>query len=301
MRGVAALGLLGSVLLSGCSNTHNYVGVWCGSVNWSWTYTYFGEEYTESDFRSEETCWLVARTRHELQTQERLEIMTGDVPSGWCQFYAPDPDRTLTLDSGCGFLLPAQDQAGNIFELEQSWRVADGGIDLFAETSSMDIDFTTATFFDGNELWGTATASYSGTKATVDTAPNTSSQLFEEREECVMDGCWQGAFSGNVVTGPSACDDLLNTVDFNGMRFESTHSGLSLTVDGESIPTFPRLRTCDVVAQTTSSTDGTWTYRLNPREGGQMNIEVELTTWLDASEPCELYWQADVGQCPVSP
>ena len=90
-----------------------------------------------------------------------------------------------------------------MFTLEQFWRLTDGEMNLQDGQLAIDASFAAATYFDGNELWGTATASYSGSIASGFEPIEPVGGLQEQRDSCVLDGCWQGAFVGNVVTGPA--------------------------------------------------------------------------------------------------
>lgn len=284
-------------LLSGCTDTHDYVGIWCGSVSWSWSYTYFDTLYEEPNFRTEDTCWQVVRTRHEITVLETLQVSGEDVPDGWCHYYAPDQDRSFTVQSDCGFVMQAQDQNGSVFTLEQSWRLESGGINLSDPTMDIEANFRTATFFDGNEVWGEATAQYSGTKAEDLEPLQRTGGLYEERDVCAIDGCWQGSFNGNVVTGPASCENLLSDYSFTGVRFEVADSGRSLVVNGNTVPTYPYLQSCELVAREKID-GGEWTYRVNESTPGSVQLEVEMVVPSDTMEPCELYWQASGGMCP---
>jgi len=299
---ITVLLLLGG---TGCSDTHDYVGMWCGSVDWSWKYTYFDTEYEEDQFRVDNTCWLVGRTQQSLTMKETLSVGLEDTPDGWCRLRAPAGEQTssarsFSTDSECAFLMSAQDQEGDIFTLEQFWRLTDGEMDLQNGQLSVDASFAAATYFDGNELWGTATATYFGTIAPGFEPIDPAGGLQEQRESCALDGCWQGSFVGNVVTGPAACETLLETYSFDGTRFDTNDNGTQLVVNGESVPTFPYLQSCEVVGKTNGISGEEWTYRLNEGAPGSIGIEIELSVPAPSAgdEFCELYWQSTAGMCP---
>lgn len=285
---------------AGCSDTHDYVGMWCGSVDWTWEYTYFDTEYQEDQFRVENTCWLVGRTQHSLTMKETLRVGLEDTPDGWCTFYAPEPDRVFSGVSECAFLMAAQDQDGAIFTLEQFWRLTDGGMDLQDGQLSVDASFETATYFDGNELWGTATATYSGSIAPGFEPVEPSGGLQEQRKDCALDGCWQGTFVGNVVTGPASCEGALENYSFDGTRFDTSVNGTQLLVNGEVVSTFPYLQSCEVVGKSEGNSGEQWTYRVNESTPGTLALEIELSVPAPTGdgEFCELYWQSTAGICP---
>jgi hypothetical protein len=276
--------------------------MWCGTVSWSWSYTYFDTIYEDPEFRIEETCWLVGRTQQALTMEETLQIGDSEIPDGWCRYHAPEEERDLTEDSECAFLMRAQDQSGYIFTLEQFWRLDSGAMSLSDTNLSIEANFKTATYFEGNELWGDATVSYSGQKTAGIEPIEPSGGLLEARNDCALDGCWRGSFTGNVVTGPSSCASVLDEYSFSNARIEAKNGGRDLTVDGQVVATFPYLQTCELVAVDSTDTGGNWTYRMNESTPGSVLIEIELEVLAPNAtngEICELYWQADGATCPA--